>query len=436
LQSCDVLPKIALFPNGSLHASTFLAVPAGSGIGFTNGGAGDARFRFPYGVVADDDGTLYVTDRNNHCIRRMGTDGVVSTFAGSSTPGYLDGTGAAARFYFPSGITIDADGNLYVTEFGTHRVRRITPSGVVSTIAGSGPVSVDGGGFANGTGTQARFNSPMGIARDVSGNLYVADVGNHCIRRITPQGFVSTYSGAEAGYADGSLSAARFFYPYGMAIDAVGNLYVADTYNHRIRRISTDGEVTTIAGDGEPSFRDSSNALFARFRFPNQVYVDTEGNLLVADTYNHRIRILMEGGAYTVAGGTPETYVDGSADVARFHSPAGLAGSLQNGLWVADESNHRIRRMACDWPAHRARNTTKAAQLLASIDPAGEQLQVRHPAAAQATLAIYDLNGRQMAAFSASQTSSVVAVHNLASGLYLLVYQNDNLQLHAKWVKP
>lgn len=409
---------------------------SGNGIGFTNGGAGDARFRFPYGVASDSDGAFYVTDRNNHCIRRIGTDGVVSTFAGSNTPGFQDGTGAAARFYFPSGITTDAANNLYVTEYGSHRVRRITPQGVVSTIAGGGPVSVDGGGFANGTGAQARFNSPMGIARDAAGNLYVADVGNHRIRRITPQGVVTTLSGAEPGYADGDLATARFNFPHGMAIDAAGNLYVADTYNHRIRRISPEGEVTTLAGDGEPSFRDSSNALFARFRFPNQVYVDPAGNLLVADTYNHRIRILVGGGAYTIAGGTPEEYVDGPAESARFRNPAGLAGTLQDGLWVADESNHRIRRVACNWPTTRAISGQQATALKAYLIADGEQLSVQHPAAAPATLALYNLQGQLLSAQAAGANESLLPVHNLPAGLYLLVYEGNGTQAWTKWLKP
>ncbi|MBX3103137.1 MAG: T9SS type A sorting domain-containing protein [Bacteroidetes bacterium] len=397
---------------------------AGSIGGLQNGTVANARFYFPYGLAMDTQGNLYVADRNNHCIRRITPQGEVSTLAGGQAPGFLDGTGGAARFYFPSGITTDPDGNVYVTEYGSHRVRKVTPAGVVTTVAGGGSVSVDGGSFADGTGVFARFNSPMGIVRDAEGNLYVADVGNHRIRKVSPQGVVTTLAGLAAGYVDGPLNTARFNFPHGLGIDAAGDLYVADTYNHRIRRISlsTDGEVTTMAGNGEEAFRDSLNPLQASFRFPNQVLIDVHGNLIVADTYNNRIRLVSPTtGVTTLAGGSPEGYVEGNAADARFRNPSGLAGEPLMGLYIADESNHRIRKLSCGWPAGRVQ--ARELRISAFPNPVRHTVQITHPAG-PLTISLWDCRGQllqQTGTAGAVQTSLDMTPY--ATGIYLVKVQ-------------
>ena len=212
---------------------------------------------------------------------------IVSTFAGNSEHGIADGEASAAQFFYPTGIAIDAAGTLYVVDWGSDRIRKITPKGEVSTLAGSEE------GFADGQGSAARFSHPFGIAIDAEGNLYVADSGNNRIRKITPEGEVSTLAGsgklfAVGSFADGQGNAARFKWPLGIAIDMAGNLYVADTFNNRIRKVTLKGEVSTLAGS-EQGFSDGQGST-AQFNSPSSIAVDTAGNLYVADSTNNSIR--------------------------------------------------------------------------------------------------------------------------------------------------
>jgi sugar lactone lactonase YvrE len=208
----------------------------------------------------------------------------VSTFAGSGTLGYLDGTGTAAQFYGPTGVALDSTGNVYVADISNQRIRKISPSGVVTTLAGSVT-----NGFADGTGAAAKFNFPESIAVDSTGNVYVADRGNHRIRKITPSGVVTTLAGSTQGFADGTGAAAQFSILYGIAVDSTGNVYVGDYGNNRIRKISPSGVVTTIAGTGVAGYLDGTGAA-AQFNSPAGVAVDSAGNVYVADGSNHRIR--------------------------------------------------------------------------------------------------------------------------------------------------
>jgi len=183
-------------------------------------------------VAVDSSGNVYVTDENNHRIRKITTNGVVSTLAGTNAEGFKDGTASTAQFYYPYGVAVDSSGNVYVADSNNHRIRKITPEGVVTTFAGSTE------GFADGTGNTAQFYYPAGVAVDSSGNVYVTDNGNHRIRKITSAGVVSIIAGdGTPGYANGTGTEAQFNYPYGVAVDSSGNVYVADAGNHRIRKI-------------------------------------------------------------------------------------------------------------------------------------------------------------------------------------------------------
>ena len=206
---------------------------AGTGtIGFTDGAL--AQFNFPAGVAVDAAGNVYVADLDNQRIRKISAAGVVSTLAGSGTAGFLDATGTTAQFNFPSGVAVDAAGNVYVADGSNHRIRKVSAAGVVTTLAGSGTASLD-----DGSGATAQFISPAGVAVDAAGNIYVADRNNHRIRKISAAGIVSTLAGsATAGFLDGSGASAQFNNPLGVAVDAAGNIYVADLSNHRIRQIN------------------------------------------------------------------------------------------------------------------------------------------------------------------------------------------------------
>lgn len=267
----------------------------------------------------------------------------LTTLAGAAGSGYADATGGDARFADPRGLVTNALGEVFVCDRDNHRIRRISPSGVVTTLAGSGVA-----GFANSSnGSAARFDHPSGLAIDLAGNLYVADTWNHRIRRIAVSGEVTTWAGSgAAGHADGAAGSARFLYPEALAIDSAGNLYVADTGNHRIRRVDAlTGAVTTLAGSGRDGFGDG-DAAEAQFSLPAGIALDAAGRVLVADTGNHRVRLVAEGVVVTLAGSGIVGHRDAAADDAQFSSPRGLAVDAEGHVWVADNGNHRIRRIA------------------------------------------------------------------------------------------
>jgi uncharacterized repeat protein (TIGR02543 family) len=261
---------------------------AGSGVaGYGDGPGASAKFFAPGGVAVDGMGYVYVTDTVNDRIREISPAGVVTTIAGSGVAGYADDTGTSAQFDYPYGVAVDGASNIYVTDYNNHRIRKISSGSVVTTIAGSGAA-----GYANGTGISAQFNRLGGAAVDGTGNIYVADRGNHCIRKISSGNVVTTIAGSgAAGYANGIGTSARFRNPIGVAVDSADNIYVADLDNHCIRKISSGGVVTTIAGNGTAGYANGIGAS-AQFNEPTDVAVDGEGNIYVADSNNHRIRKL------------------------------------------------------------------------------------------------------------------------------------------------
>lgn len=245
-----------------------------------------ASFNYPVGVAADASGNVYVADFGSQKIRKISPAGVVTTLAGSGAVGDVDGTGTAASFYSPHGIAVDALGNVYVAERDNNKIRKITPAGVVTTLAGSGFQ-----GSTDANGVAATFNQPHGIAVDAAGNVYVADRSNQKIRKIIPNGDVTTLAGSGiAGAADGQGTAATFSEPVSIAVDGSGNLYVADNSNHKVRKITASGLVTTLAGSGAMGDTDGVGAA-ASFSHLYGVAVDAiPGYVYVADRLNHKIR--------------------------------------------------------------------------------------------------------------------------------------------------
>lgn len=260
---------------------------AGNGTsGYVDGAAATAEFKNPTGLIADAAGNLFVADAQNNAIREISTVGMVSTFAGGVS-GFADGKGTAAKFFGPADIVMDNGGNYYVSDRGNQRIRRIAPDGTVSTLAGTNTP-----GFVDGTGSGAVFSNPSGLGIDKQGNIYVADVANNSIRKITPAGKVTTIGGTGAtGYYDGAAATSRFWYPSDVAVDARGNVYVADTYNDCIRMITPGGTVSTIAGNaGVPGGYKDGDGSVALFNRPGSIIVDAQGNIYVADSMNNRIR--------------------------------------------------------------------------------------------------------------------------------------------------
>ena len=350
---------IAVDANGNLYVADFynftvrkitppnvVTTLAGSpGQGYADGTGAAAQFYYPTGMAMDASGNLYVVDNSNSTIRKVTPSGAVTTVAG--TPGrigYADGTGAAAQFDYPFGIAMDKSGNMYVSDELGETIRKVTPSGAVTTIAGTPGVK----GSTNGTGSAALFNSPAGIVVDGSGNLYVSEQGNVDIRKITPSGVVTTLAGTAgaSGSADGTGTAAQFQAPAGMALDASGNLYVADYGNGTIRKVTPAGVVTTVAGRASNQGSKEGTGAAAQFDAPVGVAVDASGNVYVTDEKNNTIRMMTAAGVVTTLAGTPgvANYADGTGGAALFDQPLGIVVDGSGNLYVSDASNDTIRK--------------------------------------------------------------------------------------------
>jgi sugar lactone lactonase YvrE len=380
-------------PSGKVSTLAGLARKPGS----IDGRGGEARFNFPDGVVVNAAGHVFVADLGNHTIRRIDLQGIVTTLAGQpGQEGDMDGTGRNARFRNPKSLAIDNAGNLYVGDRGNYVIRRVTASGQVTTIAGKAghPGSMDGPalearfgslegitwdgqgtiyvadavnsvirrmerdggvttlagstglpGYNNGFGREALFCLPSGIAADFAGNLFVADTLNYVIRKIDPKGEVTTIAGlaSSIGYSDGTNSAAPFDHPQGVAVDILGNVYVTDQSNNTIRKINPLGGVTTLAGVAPHS----EGADGAGLLFPQSVAVTDEGEVFMADSQNHVIRrITALGSVSTLAGQAGSAgSIDGTGSAARFFYPQGVAVDKRGNVWVADSLNHTLRKI-------------------------------------------------------------------------------------------
>lgn len=315
-----------------IQVSTF----AGSSRGYANGPAANAQFNRPDGIAMDSHGNVYIGDTRNHKIRKITPNGQVSVFAGS-TEGNTDGTGINAQFSHPSGITIDSQDNLYVVDSGNNNIRKISPSGIVSTFAGSTE------GDTDGMGTDAKFNEPIGITMDEQGILYVADSGNNKIRKISPSGIVSTFAGSIQGDADGTGTSAQFSTPIGIIIDSHGTVYVGDTFNNKIRKITPNGQVSTVAGNIQGDA--DGTGTNAQFNFPIGITIDNQDNLYVADSENNKIRKINPNGIVTTLAGSTQGDADGTGLNAQFNSPSVIVLDNQNNFYIADYFNHKIRKI-------------------------------------------------------------------------------------------
>ncbi|MFI6526760.1 NHL domain-containing protein [Streptomyces uncialis] len=328
---------------------------AGTGVaGFAgdNEPAVGARLNRPYGIAVDSSGTLYFSDFNNHRVRRITTDGKISTVAGTGVAGFSGDNGPAvsAQLNGPREVVVDSAGAVHVVDSNNHRVRRITTDGKISTVAGTGVAGFSGDG---GPATAARLNLPLGVAMDSSGVLYIADYNNHRVRRITTDGKISTVAGtgvAGFGGDNGPAGPAQLRNPYALAVDSADALYIADSGNHRVRKVTGDGKISTVAGTGVAGFGgDGGPALSAQLNLPLGVAVDSSGVLYVADARNHRVRRVAADGTVSTVTGTGTAGFggdDGPAASAQLNSPLGLAVDCVDALHIADYVNHRLRKIA------------------------------------------------------------------------------------------
>ncbi len=311
---------------------------AGSGVGgLVNGTGIAAQFNDPSAMAIDGVGNMYVADQSNNVIRKITPAGVVTTFAGSGIRGNLNGPGATAQFNDPVGLVVDGSGNVYVAEQGNHRIRKITPAGVVSTFAGGIA------GFTNATGTSAQFRSPAGITLDNAGNIIVADTGNHAIRKITPSGAVTTLAGdGTSGYVDGSVSQTRRLHtPVGIVVNAQGTILIADSRNNVIRALTSSGTLSTFIGGGQ----------VGGFDHPYGLTLDTNNNLYITDWRKHRIIRVSRNTSgvwmpVVYAGTSVSGFANGSGTTAQFNYPWGIVTDASNNVYIGDYQNNRIRKIA------------------------------------------------------------------------------------------
>jgi len=384
--------------------------------GHADGAGAAATFSCPHGVATDTAGNVYVADTGNNTIRKIATNGVVTTLAGTAAiAGFADGTGADARFSSPSGVTADSAGNIYVADTGNNVIRKITSTGAVATLAGTAGVE----GRTDGTGSAASFNQPTAVATDNAGNVYVADVGNGAIRKITQTGNVTTLAGVPSGYtvatdsadnlymadngnntihkitpagvvttlagtvgvagqADGMGAAASFSHPYGIATDNLGNVYVSDSDFSIIRKINLSGGVTTLAGRGWTLGHADGVGTSASFAGPTGIATDSAGNLYVADMVNNTIRKITPKAEVTTLAGT--VGVTGSADgvgaAATFSSPLGVATDSTGNVYVADTLNQLIRKII---PTGNVTTLAGTALILGHADGTGTAARFANP---------------------------------------------------------
>jgi len=314
---------------------------AGSGLmGSADGKGAEASFSNLMGVATDTAGNIYVADSQNNLIRKIDPEGIVSTLAGSGQPGSKDGKGAAASFFNPAAISVDKKGDVYVADKQNNLVRKISPDGLVTTVAGRWEKNEEYGGKF------PVFDYPAGIVVDAAGNIYVTDSFHNKIRKIGPNGKITTIAGnINPGSKDGAGTAASFFIPQGIALDPKGNLYIADTYNNMIRKISPAGIVTTVAGKTKRGAANGRGSA-ASFNHPDGLAIDKTGNIYVADAGNNMIRkITPDGLVSTVAGSRTQGSKNGSLKEASFFKPMGITLDKQANIYIADFENNAVRKI-------------------------------------------------------------------------------------------
>ncbi|GAA2657293.1 RICIN domain-containing protein [Streptomyces lunalinharesii] len=332
-----------------------ISTVAGTGVGGFSGDDGpavSAQLRNPYEVAVDTTGALYVSEFNNHRVRKITTDGKISTLVGTGTKGFSGDCGPAvsAQLNYPRGVAVDGAGAVYIADSSNHRVRKVTADGKICTVAGTGTEGFSGDG---GPATAAQLNSPRGVAVDSTGVLYVSEYDNRRIRKITTDGKISTVAGTGTAGSDGDggpAASAQLSHPRGVAVGRASDLYIADEGHHRVRRIAADGKISTVAGTGTKGFSgDGGPATAAQLDGPFGVAVDSIGTLYIAEFSNHRVRkVTADGKISTVAGSDTAGFDgdDGPATSAQLNKPTGLAVDRADTLYIADHANHRVRKVA------------------------------------------------------------------------------------------
>jgi serine/threonine-protein kinase len=380
-----------------------------------------ASFNVPTGVAVDASRNVYIADAGNNKIRKITPEGIVTTFAGSGTRGSIDATGILASFNSPYGVAVDTSGNIYVADRDNNKIRKITPEGVVTTLAGSGDIGSDDANI----GTLARFDNPSFVAVDVSGNVYVADTWNNKIRKITSTGVVTTLAGSgTAGSVDATGTLASFHNPYGVVVDTSGNVYVADQSNNKIRKITPTGVVTTFAGSGTYGSVNATGTL-ASFNQPEGLAIDASGNIYVADAVNNKIRKITPAGVVTtLAGSGAIGSVDANGTLASFEFPTDMAVDASGNVYISDEANNKIRKISATGETVETAIEDQSTTIELSVFPNPTSGDLRITAPENLQLIIYNAQGIKVMEQNLLEGSNTISLENYKPGLYIIQSTN------------
>lgn len=432
----SILGFLALFSTQS-QAQIITTIAGKDRIGGYSGDGGaaiDARMWGPSGIVRDDAGNIYIADQFNNRIRKIDTAGKMSTLAGNDTAGFSGDGGPAnmAKLNQPRAVAVDGGGNLYIADWVNNRVRKIDTAGTITTVAGTGAAGYNGD---NMSALSAKLNQPRGLAIDRNGNIFIADEGNQRVRRIdAATGIITTVAGmgiaAFNGDAWPTATQAALNFPSAVAVDDTGNIFIADTRNHRIRKVDTFRKITTVAGNTFGFSGDGGKANISRLNLPSALAIDGYHNIYVADEYNNRIRkITADGYIFTVAGNATGGYVGDSitGTNAELTHPEGIAVDPTGTIYFSEWSNNRIRKVtstvyvgtvSCNAESIRVfPNPTVSGTFTVNLDSKMTE---------EVNIVIVDINGRQIKKMAGKTNEPLNIVIDGATGLYFLTATTAN----------
>lgn len=417
---------ITFYLNSNAQIMNTFAGTGTAGFSGDGGVATGAQISNPTAVAFDASGNVYIADYNNNRVRKINTSGVISTFAGTGIGGFSGDGGSAinAKLSLPSGVAVDASGNVYIADHANQRIRKVNTSGIISTVVGTGVAGFGGDG---GIAISAQINFPTGVTFDISGNMYISDRNNNRVRKINTSGIISTFAGTGvSGFSGdgGPATNAQLSSPNSaVAFDAAGNVYIADLGNYRVRKVNTLGIISTIAGTGSNGFSgDGGAAINAKLSSVFGVAIDVIGNLYIADFNNQRIRNVNTSGIMSTFAGTGIAGFSGdggSAINAQLNSPAGVSIDAAGNLYIPDAANQRIRNVTM---LNGIEDYTDNDQISIYPNPTIDQFTIKTNTTDKLTVNLYDVNGKHV--FNKSiNDKSVIDVTTLDEGVYSLIIE-------------
>jgi trimeric autotransporter adhesin len=419
----------------NINAQNIITTVAGNGMGGYNGDwipATSAKLDQPRGVACDSKGNLFIADEVNARIRKVDTFGVITTIAGNGNGGFSGDSGQAvnAQLSLPQDVALDAFDNIYIVDTYNNRIRKLNTSGIIITISGTGASGFGGDG---GQADTAKLNHPTGATFDALGNLYIADTYNNRVRKINTSGVITTVAGnGTAGFGGdgGHADTAKLNHPTGISLDMLGNLYIADNSNHRVRMVNTSGIITTVAGNGTAGFSgNGGQATSAELFLPADVVVDGVGNIYISDMQNNRIQMVDNSGIITtIAGnGTLMSSGDGGpATLAGLQYPIGLTFDSFGNLYIADYSADRIRKI--EHMAGIENNHFNNQNPNIYPNPSTNIITIQSSKELD-TIIIYNSLGEMVLQAKSKNIKEQIDIGNLPSGIYIIHTQNKYLKL-------